>query len=405
MGAVRRTEVGDRPEIETISRKEHESVDDETGVPRLDDDATNRLERAIFENAPINHAMAVSAGLSPPRQLRRRTSSSASDLGSGSISRRNFSAPRLGTAASTPLPPAQRAVAPPPASSSASTAPIAPITPTASAAPTSYIDERNWAPTGVSPARMAAERAAADALDDGDYEAAVSLLDQQSAAAAASSAAGAARGSGGALGSRAAPTPVAAERPRAAPTPLLVAAAASRLSTGGGSNAALGARATSFHRRAAAEREKARSVPAPAPAPLPAPVPAPRVGSAEEREADLAEWDRPMSKPKPLKRSNSAERDRLERSVSRNLARATSFHRKVAAQLSSGMPTMPARSPSENDMTQLVREEERAGAKGGSSQGGGGGSDGGGSSGLLDIGPTGSSGLLDIGPTGSVEAR
>ena len=45
-----------RPAVEIISRKEHESVDEETGVPRLDDDATSRLERAIFENAPINHA-------------------------------------------------------------------------------------------------------------------------------------------------------------------------------------------------------------------------------------------------------------------------------------------------------------------------------------------------------------
>ena len=73
-----------RPAVEIISRKEHESVDEETGVPRLDDDATSRLERAIFENAPINHAMALSAAgpLSPPRPLRRpRTPSGSSDLG------------------------------------------------------------------------------------------------------------------------------------------------------------------------------------------------------------------------------------------------------------------------------------------------------------------------------------
>merc|ERR1740124_1311256 len=91
-------------EVDLINRKQHESVSDETGVPRLDEDATSRLERAIFENAPINHAIAVSAGLSPPRPLRRRAPTLASPTSSRrdgelaadlATSRRNFSAPRL----------------------------------------------------------------------------------------------------------------------------------------------------------------------------------------------------------------------------------------------------------------------------------------------------------------------
>ena len=59
------------------------------------------------------------------------------------------------------------------------------------------------------------------------------------------------------------PTPVAVERPRAAPTPLVGAAAARPSAERDGGSAARGAQGTSLHRGAPAEREEARAVPAP----------------------------------------------------------------------------------------------------------------------------------------------
>ena len=62
----------------------------------------------------------------------------------------------------------------------------------------------------------------------------------------------------------AAPTPpMAVERPRAAPTPLVGAAAARPSAERDGGSAARGAQGTSLHRGAPAEREEARAVPAP----------------------------------------------------------------------------------------------------------------------------------------------